>query len=197
MPIGFDTNILSAFFNPGGRLPVDPATGQPVTHPRERIEGLILQLHKEKQKVIVPTPVTAEILTLVGPTSAEYLRIINRSRLFEVRAFDELAAIELAFLNRDVFAKQDAQNRLESWQKIKIDRQILAICRVAQCTLLHTDDKGMIASAAKCGLPTKRIADLPIPDTAKQINLDLEPHEELPEPEPDNGEAGNGEPNEK
>lgn len=180
MPVGFDTTILSALLNPNARLPNDPATDQPVEHARERIQGMIARLQKDKQRIIIPTPVTAELLTVIGPTNADYLQIINRSRVFEGRPFDDIAAIELAFLNRDTFSKLDTKNGLQPWQKVKIDRQILAICRVAQCEVLHTDDKGMIASAERCGMKTLRISDLPIPDEARQHNLDLEPHEEIP-----------------
>lgn len=193
MPVGFDTTILSALLNPGGRLPDDPATGKPVDLAKERIKGLITRLQKSKERVIIPAPCVAELLSVIGPTNAEYLQIINRSRVFEVRPFDELAAIELAFINRDVLGKEDAKNRLEPRQKVKFDRQILAVWRVAGCNVVHTDDNGLIASAEKCGLSPVRIADLPIPDNAKQGNLNLEPHDELPEPEDEKDDGKGGE----
>ena len=119
MPVGFDTTILSALLNPNARLPNDPATGQPVDLAKERIKGLIGKLQKDKERIVIPAPCVAELLTLLGPTHSDYLQIINRSRVFEVRAFDELAAIELAFINRDVLGKEDSQNRLEPRQKVK------------------------------------------------------------------------------
>jgi hypothetical protein len=192
MPVGFDTTILSALLNPSGRLPNDPATGQPVDLAKERISGLISRLQKDKERIIIPAPCVAELLSVIGPTNSEYLQIINRSRVFEVRAFDELAAFELAFINRDVLGKEDAKNRLEPRQKVKFDRQILAVWRVAGCEVIHTDDSGMIASAEKCGLKALRIADLPIPDDAKQGKLALEQHEPLPEPEDENDDNGEG-----
>lgn len=192
MPVGFDTTILSALLNPNGRVPDDPETGKPVEHAKERVQGLIARLQKERQRIIVPSPATAELLTVLGPTNTEYLQIINRSRVFEGRPFDDIAAIELAFLNRDTFKKSDTQNGLQPWQKVKIDRQILAICRVAQCEILYTDDKGMIASAERCGMKTQRLCDLPIPDEARQHKLDLEPHEEIPEAEDDDVEETAG-----
>lgn len=198
MPVGFDTNILSALLNPNARLPNDRATGQPVEYATERIRGLITRLQKERQRIIIPAPVTAEILTLIGPTNAEYLQIVNRSRVFESRPFDDVAAIELAFMNRDVFSGIDMQNGLEPKQKVKFDRQILAVCKVAQCSILYTDDRGLIASAERCGIATSRIADLAIPDEARQHRLDLEPHEDLPksEGETDDVKTGGGNANE-
>lgn len=183
MPVGFDTTILSALLNPTGRLPNDPATGLPVELAQERIKGLIIQLQKDRQRIIIPTPCVAELLSVIGPTNSEYLQIINRSRVFEVRAFDELAAFELAFINRDVLGKEDTKNRLEPRQKVKFDRQILAVWRVAGCEVIHTDDNGLITSAEKCGLTAVRISDLPIPDDAKQGSLALDRHDPLPVPE--------------
>lgn len=185
MPVAFDSTILSVLLNPNAGVPNDPATGKPVDMAKERVQGLVVKLQKEKQKVIVPAPVTAEILTVVGPTYADYLAIINKSRMFEVRPLDEVAAIELAFLNRDVFAAGDRKNKLQPYQKIKVDRQILAICKTAGCDTLYTDDNSLIACAKLCGIETVRLSDLPIPDSARQPELDLEPHDELPEMEDD------------
>lgn len=192
MPDGFDTTILSALLNPSGRLPNDPATGQPVDLAKERIKGLVTRLQKDKQRIIIPAPCVAELLSVIGPTNAEYLQIINRTRMFEVKAFDELVAIELTFINRDVLGKEDAKNRLEPRQKVKFNRQILAIWRVAGCDVIHTDDNSMISSASKCGMKACRISDLPIPDDARQHNLDLEQLEALPEQEDDGNGNENG-----
>lgn len=193
MPVAFDSTMLSTLLNPGASVPNDPATGKPVDCPKERVEGLIFKLAKDKQKIIIPAPVTAEILTVIGPTNTEYLSIINRSRVFEVVPLDDKAAVELAFLNRDVFAKRDKKSKAQPYQKVKVDRQILAICKVADCDLLYTDDKNLIGCAHLCGIDTVRLCDLPIPESARQHKLDLEPHEELPEIEDDEIDDSSGE----
>lgn len=181
MPVAFDSTTLSVLLNPNAGVPNDPTTGKPVDLAKERVQGLVFKLQKEKEKIVIPAPVTAEILTVVGPTYADYLTIINRSRVFEVVPLDEKAAIELAFLNRDVFAASDKKNNLQPYQKVKVDRQILAICKASGCDTLYTDDKGLIAGAKMCGIATVRLSELPIPEAARQHKLNLEPHEELPE----------------
>jgi predicted nucleic acid-binding protein len=194
MPVGFDSTTLSILLNPDAGVPLDPDTGKLIDHAKERIKGLVEKLQKEKEKIVIPAPVTAEILTVVGPTYADYLTIINRSRVFEVVPLDEKAAIELAFLNRDVFAANDKKANLSPWQKVKVDRQILAICKVARCDTLYTDDNGLIASAKLCGITPVRLAELPVPEAARQKSFDLEPHEELPEMDEDEvEEAGEDE----
>jgi predicted nucleic acid-binding protein len=185
-PIVIDATTLSILLNPSARLPIDPATNAPVDLGRERILGFIAQVEKERRKLVIPTPVTAELLTAIGPTSADYIRVINRKAVFEVRSFDEVAAVELAFLNRDIFASLDQKNGLEPWQKMKVDRQILAIAKVADCEKIMTEDNGLANRARLCGIEPISIKDLPIPDSAKQGELKLEDHEEIPAVDKDN-----------
>ena len=132
-PCAFDSTMLSLLLNPKSKAVTDSETGKPIELARERVQDLVRRLNRSRQKIIIPAPVTAEILSAVGPANADYIRIINRARIFEVRSFDEVAAIELAFLNRDIFGKQDKTNKLETRQKVKVDRQILAVCKVADC----------------------------------------------------------------
>lgn len=181
----FDSTMLSLLLNPKSKAVEDPATGKPVELARERVQDLVRRLNKSRQKIIIPTPVTAEILSVVGPGNADYLRIINRARIFEVKPFDEVAAIELAFLNRDVFGKQDKVNKVETRQKVKVDRQILAVCKVADCDTFYTDDANLRNRAVMCGMKALGILDIPIPESARQLPLDLEPHDDIPEDEDD------------
>lgn len=185
MPVAFDNTMLTILLNKKARIPADKDTGKPVDLAQERAKYLVQSLAKMKKKIIIPTPVTAEILTAVGPNNADYLRIINRARVFDVKAFDEIAAMELAFLNRDVFNGQDKKSGVESRQKVKVDRQILAICKVARCDTLYTDDLNLGRRAAMCDIKAIGVAELPIPDSAKQGELELEPHEDIPEEEND------------
>lgn len=191
-PCAFDSTMLSLLLNPKSKAPLDPATGKPVELARERVLDLVRRLNKSRQKIIIPAPVTAEILSVVGPANADYLRIINRARIFEVKPFDEVAAIELAFLNRDVFAKQDKTNKVETRQKVKVDRQILAVCKVADCETVYTDDANLRNRAEMCGMKALGIADIPIPASARQLALELEPHDDIPEAESDGDEQDAG-----
>jgi len=172
-PIAIDATTLSIMLNPNARIPVDLG--------RERINGFIAKAEKERRKLIIPTPATAELLTAIGPNSADYIRVINRKAVFEVRAFDEVAAMELAFLNRDVFGSLDKKNRLEAWQKIKVDRQIIAIAKVADCEQILTEDEGLANRARLCDIEPIKLADLAIPESAKQGEFQLEDHEEIAE----------------
>ena len=110
-------------------------------------------------------------MTVIGPANTEYLSIINRSKVFEVVPLDAKAATELAFLNRDVFGTRDRKSKAQPYQKVKVDWHILAICRVAECDTLYTDDKSLIGCAKLCGITTVRLVDLPIHSRLAKLRL--------------------------
>jgi predicted nucleic acid-binding protein len=185
----FDNTMLSALLNPGGQPPKIPGTETPVELPKERAEAVVEAIAKEGRKIILPTPACAELLTAIGPDAQEYLNIVGRSRVFEVAAFDARCAAELAILNREVFRSVDDKNKLEPYQKRKVDRQIIAICKVAGVSEIYTDDGGLADRARLCGMTPISLSECALPDAARQMPLGLEPHETIPEAEADDDEA--------
>ncbi len=184
--VGFDTTMLSILLNPDCRIPNLPGTQTQVEHAKERAQGLLQSLEKARRKIVVPTPAAAELLTAIGPEAQQYINMVQRSRLFEVASFDPRCAHELAILNRGVFKDIDDRNDAQPYQKRKVDRQIIAVCRVHDVTDLHTTDGNLCNLARLCGINPIRIEELPIPDSARQGDMfALEPHEEIPEGEND------------
>lgn len=183
MTVAFDNTMLSILLNPDGAIPEDPETGQPVQEAKARAESVIQQLQKARRKIIIPAPACAELLTAIGPDAQQYLNVIGRSRVFEIGNFDARAAAELALLNRDTFHNHDQKNRAEPYQKRKVDRQIIAVAKVYGATEIYTDDAGSAKRARMCGITPIGIAEIPIPEEAKQIPLALEPHEPIPDAE--------------
>lgn len=181
--VAFDNTMLSILLNPDGKVPQDPSTRLPVDFAKERAESVVVMLQKARRKIIIPAPACAELLTVIGPTAEQYVSLVSRSRIFAIGDFDARGAAELAFLNRDQFSFQDDRTKAEPYQKRKVDRQILAICRVYGATDLYTDDHSLANLARLCGITPIGIAEIPIPDGARQGKLNLEPHEDLPSPE--------------
>jgi predicted nucleic acid-binding protein len=183
-PVGFDNTFLSILLNPNGQIPLDPQTGQPVVMARQRAESVVEALGKSRQKIVLPTPAIAELLTAIGPDAQQYVSIIGRSRLFELASFDPRCAIELACLNRDVFSIHDPKTGAEPYQKVKIDRQIIAILKVAGVETVYTDDEGFAKRARLCGMIPVSTAELPLPSENRQRKLAFDAPDEIPEPEP-------------
>lgn len=59
----------------------------------------------------------------------------------------------------------------EPWQKVKYDRQIIAIARVYGANLIYSDDDGIKTFADQIGLTVVRTWELPLPPADKQIQL--------------------------
>jgi hypothetical protein len=69
----FDATTLLYLFDPEAKAPTDPETGSPVTRVKERIEFLVSELEKRREKIIVPTPALSELLVRAGDAGPEYL----------------------------------------------------------------------------------------------------------------------------
>jgi predicted nucleic acid-binding protein len=176
--VAFDNTTLSILLNPDGKPVRIPGTDTPLDFAMERVDFLITEIQKERQKIIIPAPALAELLTIIGPDAQQYIGMISQSRIFEIASFDARCAAELAILNRSVFATSDAINRMEAYQKRKVDRQILAICKVHAVSNLYTDDIGLSNLSKLCGLNPISASELPIPPASSQRSL------EFPQPEP-------------
>lgn len=185
----FDNTMLSILLNPGGKVPRIPGTDIPVEMAKERAQGVVEAIQRDNRKIILPTPACAELLTAIGPDAQQYLNVVGRSRVFEVASFDARAAMELAFLNRGIFKKLDDDNKAEPYQKRKVDRQIIAICKVLGGSEIYTDDKGLANRAKLCGMTAISISECPIPEQSRQMGLDLQQHEVIPEAEDDDGDS--------
>ncbi len=178
--VAFDNTLLSILLNPDGKIPCLKGTAIPVDLAKERAESVIVQIQKARRKIIIPAPACAELLTAIGPDAQQYINMISRSRVFEIASFDARCATELALLNRDTFKHQDQANGLDTYQKRKVDRQIVAICKVNGVTEIYTDDTGLANRAKLCGITPVAIEEVPVPDAARQGKLQLEQHEAIP-----------------
>lgn len=179
--VAFDNTMLSILLNPNCRVPIDPTTQSALTHYQERAKGLLRDLQKKRWKVILPAPALAELLTAIGPEAGQYVDLVSRSSVFQVAAFDTRCAIELASINRNYFQKGIKKGGKEPYQKIKIDRQILAICKVNGCSAIYTDDINLAKKFTDAGLEAIHTWDLAIPEGDKQLRFRLERSEELPD----------------
>ncbi len=174
MTVAFDNTFLSILLNPSGNIPIDPESGAPIASCKERAVAAVEKLDRAGQKVILPAPAVAELLTAIGPGATKYLTIIKDLGVLEVGSFDQRCAIELATLNNNEFSSGDRKSGAEPYQKRKVDRQIIAICKVNNVSELYTDDAGLAKSARLCGIKPVRTAELEIPQSALQTEMSLD-----------------------
>lgn len=164
----FDAAHLLLLLNPATGKPLD-SEGKPVERVEERIAHLIGHLERAKIKIVVPTPALAELLVNAGKPGPEIIEMFNKSAVFRIVPFDTLAAIEVAAMTRTAKAGGDKRGGLAgTWAKVKYDRQIVAIAKVAQATMIYSDDDDIRRLAEGANIPITRVAELPLPPDKKE-----------------------------
>ena len=161
--IVFDANVLISLSAP-----------QQAADLSERIAGLIQDLTAAKTVIGVPAPAWAEYLCGTDLATSVLIGLLKKRSAIRILPFDEIAATELALFDQMTRAKGSKKGASHaSWQKIKIDRQILAISKVHSATLIYSEDEGLIVEAGRLGIPVCRTGDIPL--KPKQNDLDLQP----------------------
>ncbi len=164
MSVAIDSVALTLLLRPSAGVPRDPATGESIVAAADRIVTFLEQEATAGMPIIVPTPALAEVLVLSGAAGLGYVEQLQASGLFAIADFDTRAAIELAEMTRAALSAGDKRAGSDApWQKIKLDRQIAAIAKVAGATRLLTNDLGLAKFATACGLGIVRLQDLPVP----------------------------------
>ena len=187
-----DATLLMIFLRPEVPIPAGPG-GVKIDMPRERVDHLIQTLEKARTKIIIPTPVLSEVLVRAGPkASQEIVERVNRLAVFRVTPFDARAAIEVAAMTRAAISATGKKRgrSAATWAKIKFDRQIVAIAKVARATTIYSDDKDVRTIATAEQIEVLSLADLPLPEDAKQG--DLFKHKEVQDEAPPVEEDGEG-----
>jgi hypothetical protein len=168
----FDNNVLCLLLHPEADVPNDPATGDPVDRAQDRIAFLREQLQEAGTRILIPAPVLAEFLTFAD---ADYLIQITQTMWFEIGPFDQRAAVEAAVALRRALKTGQGKKLGSSspWQKIKVDREIVAIGKVYSVTHVYSTDSDVLALARESGITATHVASLPLPPP-QEVQLTLE-----------------------
>lgn len=177
--IVLDATAFALLVNSAAKPPNDPATQRPVTQVRERYAHLEAEVQRCGETILIPTPALAEVLVGLGDAGPAVLDRISRSGRFKVAEFDTMAAVELAAMTREAIRAGDKKDgSLSPWQKVKIDRQIIAIARTRGATRIYSDDEGVATFAARIGLEVIETWKMPLPPMDPQQQLSFEPNDD-------------------
>lgn len=159
---------------PGTPVPAGPQ-GVRIDRPKERIDHLVAELERANSRLIIPTPALSEALVGAGAeASQKIVEELTKWSVFQITPFDTRAAIEVAAMTRAARGKGKKRGSSNaSWQKVKYDRQIVAIAKLAGATEIYSDDADIRAIAAEVNIPVKGLADLPLPPENPQTELNL------------------------
>jgi predicted nucleic acid-binding protein len=170
-----DATMLMPLLRPDVPIPAGP-DGVPIDGAKSRIDYLVKQLEKDKTKIIVPTPALSEVLVRVGTEASEkIIGYLQKFSVFRIEPFDTRAAIEVAAMTRELLNSRERRRGTSSatWTKIKFDRQIVAIAKVCNATVIYSDDEDIRKIAARAKIKVQGLADLPLPPEDAQLGLEL------------------------
>lgn len=159
----FDSVILGAYLHPEAAYP------EPVDRVPERLKHFVETLDAKQAAIVIPTPALSEFLVLAAAATGDYLAELTNSSVFAVEPFDLKGAIEAAASQRRALEAGNKRSGAGGpWQKVKVDRQIVAIAKVHDVDQLYSDDDDGRRLAEADGVPVKGVADLPLPPVDPQ-----------------------------
>lgn len=140
--------------------PIAPQ-GRQIDYFEEKIAEL-KQIFAKDGRVIIPTPVLAEIASQY-PDGIQNINTLTGLKCFMMTPFDRRAALKLGEINRH--AKASGTFRLPEIgkQEVKFDRQILAISLVAGVRHFYTADEQLGRIAEQEGMNVVYPWTLPLP----------------------------------
>ena len=131
---------------------------------------------KAKSKIVFPMPAIAEFLVGADLAGVEFLNSLDKKTFLLMADFNRAAAFELAQIDRAALNTGDKKDEtIAPWQKIKIDRQIVAIGKSLGATLVISGDGSVRNNALRIGMQAMTIQELELPQAAKQQKLVLVP----------------------
>lgn len=180
MLVVFDSNVLLPVLRPGLPPPLDPKTGKPVDHFDEKLAYLIHKLSKNRTAILIPTPVLTEVLCHAGNAGFHFVQKLQQAP-FQVAPFDVRAAIDCADLLAYHFVQKGnghrrlgEQGKPGSRDKIKFDRQVVAIAKSRVADAIYSDDEDVNKEGTRVGIKVIRTSDLERDPASAQGKLDLQ-----------------------
>lgn len=171
----FDATILLLLLRPNVGRPLDSA-GNPIADIQERLNHLLRRLEALRTRIIIPTPALSEVLVHAGAAGPDIVETLARSTVFKVEPFDTKAAVEAALMTKAAIDLGDKRSGLAAaWAKVKFDRQIVAVAKVFNVSMIYSDDADVRTLAAVENIPVTGLAELPLPPPKPQIEMQLAP----------------------
>lgn len=165
MKVLIDTNALIKLLDP--RIDVGVSA---------RLKGLLEDIDRTNGQLIIPVQVVGEYTSGADQAGQEVLAKLLGNRRIKVANFDHVAAVECAMMDKTAIAsgghKRAPLNRDVSWQKVKVDRQIVAIARVLKVDRIISTDGDIPKIAKAVGIPCIAVEELPMPAWAAQVHID-------------------------
>lgn len=142
---------------------------------RIKLDYLLETLTKSKTKIIIPTPVLAELMARANKAKEPYFQKISASSQFRISPFGAKAAMECALMIEAARNNADKRGGSPTWAKAKFDWQIISIAKTDNATAIYSDDGDVSRLGIKFNLKVIKTSDLPIPQSELQGRLEFNP----------------------
>lgn len=164
MKVLIDTNALIKLLDPRTQVSVSA-----------RLKGLLEDIDRANGLLIIPAQVVGEYISGAGEAGVELLKRLLGNRRIKVASFDHMAALECALMDKAAAAsgnKRAPLTRDVSWQKVKVDRQIVAIAKVLKVDRIISSDGDIPKIAAAVSVPCVAAEELTLPTWAAQVHIE-------------------------
>ena len=163
--VAFDSSFLLPILSRNLPAPNDPTTGLPVEAYYQRLDLLLTDLKEKATTIMISAPVLAEFLTRAGKAEQQYLNFFHAQETpYLLVPFDTDAAVQLAAINKNALQRGDKRaGATDGWQKVKYDRQIVAVAEVNGAQSIYSDDRKLCRLAQRIGMETTSSWQLPTP----------------------------------
>ena len=151
MKAAFDNSFLTLVLNSKGAASVPKAA--------ELVDDLIGDLDKKKAKIIIPAPTLTEVLLKAPKSGPTYIEKLKSYACFQIKPFDEKAAVELAETLIASIGKKRSRKTVTK-MKVTFDRQIVAVAKAHGASQMYSDDTEVRKFSEECGLEAYGFADL-------------------------------------
>jgi predicted nucleic acid-binding protein len=161
-----DANFLVLMFDPTAMPHVQRGT--------ERVEHFIRELSENRDQVMIPALVIAEVVAGRVERAQEIISELRRQRVFIIQPFDDVIAIETGHLIRSAFDRLPDSQKPSGWRHaMKYDAQIAATAIVRIAKAIVTGDGGFSVYLHGSEIELIEIAGLPLPPENPQGSLAL------------------------
>ena len=143
-----------------------------------RLKHFIATIEKQQCSLVVPMPALAEYLVGADSAGLESLNAFERKTFVQMANFDRAAAYECSILDGASLGRKDKKDGSDAaWQKIKVDRQIVAIGKAQGAGLVISQDRDVRTAALRVGMHCLKMEELELPPGAQQGRLDFSKEE--------------------
>lgn len=172
MTVAFDTTALLVAVAPPDQVQTC-VRGLVVPDAKARIDHLLRTMQKAKTTLIIPTPALAEALVRLDPlVGARFIERVSKTSSVKLAPFDVLEAMEAAAMASEDLATGDKRGGAKGdYQKVKVDRQIVAIAKFHGASTIYSNDADIRALARRHGIDVVGVEELPLPAAPDEPEL--------------------------